>query len=213
MGNKISSDKSILSREQFLRSIGWKERELKTLLLGFANASNADFIRSEWEPRWWKSEVFFEEYSNEQLINFRDELRMLWKSPRSTAEVPADGAPAYAAWQNLKRDIPQMTLHEFVLNDWLEKDIHLNRPQWHVFWDKKGCVLSPAPLSLPSALVHAVMVFNRRLLYCRNKKCKAPYFIASKSDGLYCSPECAAPAKRAAKRKWWRHNRGADADR
>jgi hypothetical protein len=42
---------------------------------------------------------------------------------------------------------------------------------------------------------------------CRNVGCKNPYFIADKPWQKYCSPDCAAPATREAKRKWW-HARG-----
>jgi hypothetical protein len=40
---------------------------------------------------------------------------------------------------------------------------------------------------------------------CRNRDCRhSRFFIAQQRTQKYCSPECAKPAKRAAKLKWWR---------
>lgn len=43
---------------------------------------------------------------------------------------------------------------------------------------------------------------------CRNRDCRHPFFVATKRTDKYCSQECARPAKRAAKLRWWkRHGR------
>ncbi len=34
------------------------------------------------------------------------------------------------------------------------------------------------------------------------------YFDRQRRDQVYCSKACAAPMRRAAKRKWWNENRG-----
>ena len=38
---------------------------------------------------------------------------------------------------------------------------------------------------------------------CGNSACPAPYFFAQRRSQKYCSEECAAPAQREFKRKWW----------
>lgn len=44
--------------------------------------------------------------------------------------------------------------------------------------------------------------------HCGNPECPAPYFFAKKKSQRFCSEDCSAPAKREAKRRWWRENRG-----
>jgi hypothetical protein len=47
-----------------------------------------------------------------------------------------------------------------------------------------------------------------RAKHCGYEGCRNPYFIAEKRWQKYCSEECAAPANRDAKRKWWHENKG-----
>jgi hypothetical protein len=57
-----------------------------------------------------------------------------------------------------------------------------------------------------AALFH--LRHNRdRALHCPNPECPAPYFFQTKKGQKFCSPECAKPTQRAAKRKWWAENR------
>jgi hypothetical protein len=43
---------------------------------------------------------------------------------------------------------------------------------------------------------------------CANEECPARYFFASRQTQRYCSPKCAGPGKRDAKRRWWaKHGR------
>jgi hypothetical protein len=57
----------------------------------------------------------------------------------------------------------------------------------------------------------AVFYYLRRHIdharHCGNPDCPAPYFFATKKGQKYCSEECAGPAQRAAKLKWWNENR------
>jgi len=46
-----------------------------------------------------------------------------------------------------------------------------------------------------------------RMRCCVNKTCPAPYFIAKLRSQKYCGADCAAPALRASKLKWWTENR------
>jgi hypothetical protein len=49
------------------------------------------------------------------------------------------------------------------------------------------------------------------MLHCGNPLCEAPYFFRAENakKQTYCSPECADPARREAKLKWWKANRSA----
>jgi hypothetical protein len=48
----------------------------------------------------------------------------------------------------------------------------------------------------------------RRARRCLNPECPAPFFLAKKKRQIFCGEECAKPAQRESKRKWWRENRG-----
>jgi len=41
------------------------------------------------------------------------------------------------------------------------------------------------------------------LRFCANPACREPYFVARRGSQIYCSPECAKPAQKEAKIKWW----------
>ena len=41
------------------------------------------------------------------------------------------------------------------------------------------------------------------LMYCAGPSCQAPYFFRAEKRQKFCSPECADPARREAKLKWW----------
>ncbi len=43
--------------------------------------------------------------------------------------------------------------------------------------------------------------------HCAGPECAAPYFFATKKSQKYCSSECADPARRASKLRWWNENR------
>jgi hypothetical protein len=46
-----------------------------------------------------------------------------------------------------------------------------------------------------------------RAAHCKYAECPAPYFFRDKNNRKYCSPECAAPAERESKRRWWGENK------
>jgi hypothetical protein len=53
------------------------------------------------------------------------------------------------------------------------------------------------------AAVYWLQSNQKLMLYCEGPQCAAPYFIRNEKGQKYCSPECADPARRAAKLKWW----------
>lgn len=48
----------------------------------------------------------------------------------------------------------------------------------------------------------------RRLSYCENPECPAPYYFNQRRSQKYCSGVCALPSQREFKRRWWAKNRG-----
>ena len=66
----------------------------------------------------------------------------------------------------------------------------------------------PTPLE---AVFHYLGQHMEHALHCANPECPAPYFFATKKSQQYCSPECAEPARRASKLKWWNANRAGEA--
>lgn len=75
-----------------------------------------------------------------------------------------------------------------------------------------------AEVSGPRYLAPPVSPFEAALFYfqhqasrtrrCANAECAMPYFFVTKKGQRYCSPECALPAQRENKRRWWELNRG-----
>lgn len=66
----------------------------------------------------------------------------------------------------------------------------------------------PAVTPVEAALFYLQSRLAHRMLHCPNPTCAAPYFFKTKKVQKYCSPECADPARREAKRIWWNQNRG-----
>lgn len=65
----------------------------------------------------------------------------------------------------------------------------------------------PAVITPVEAAIFHLRHNRKRALHCPNPECPAPYFFATKKGQKYCSPECAKPAQREAKRKWWDEHR------
>jgi len=65
----------------------------------------------------------------------------------------------------------------------------------------------PKPKPFERAIWHLVYSIGRSRR-CQNRECPAPYFWARRRTQKFCSSICAGPAKRKAKRRWWRKNRG-----
>ena len=65
---------------------------------------------------------------------------------------------------------------------------------------------SPANVQAAAKRIGAmlqVMDNARKLHYCGNPECPAPYFLAKKSSQRFCSEVCAQAGQREAKRNWW----------
>lgn len=64
----------------------------------------------------------------------------------------------------------------------------------------------PRPEAFEAA-AYWLQVNQPLMVYCEGPTCPAPYFFRTEKGQRYCSPECAHPARRAAKLKWWNDNR------
>jgi hypothetical protein len=68
-------------------------------------------------------------------------------------------------------------------------------------------VKPPAQPSPLEAVFHYLWRNVKHALRCGNPECQIPYFFATKKSQKYCSYECAEPARRASKLRWWNENR------
>ena len=65
-------------------------------------------------------------------------------------------------------------------------------------------VLDEVPRVCPfEAAVYWLQVNQKLMLYCDGPVCPAPYSLRAEKGQKYCSPECADPARREAKLRWW----------
>lgn len=53
------------------------------------------------------------------------------------------------------------------------------------------------------AAMYWLQLNQRLMLRCGGPDCAAPYFFRTKKGQKFCSPECADPARRDAKLRWW----------
>jgi len=79
-----------------------------------------------------------------------------------------------------------------------------------VFQNATGAhLLEDVPKLCPfEASIYWLQLNQRLMLYCEGPTCPAPYFLRTEKGQKFCKPECANPARREAKRRWWHENRG-----
>lgn len=157
--------------------------------------------------RWNK---LYRRYSDEELLKRRDELRYFWHNvapsrPFTRIEdlfhhteytEPLENDYDYSGAPDRGVQLPQ-----FICEYWLRTD----RDGVRIHWPSRQ--IKANPFSLPTVLAVGCLYHSRYLRICPNSECRDRYFIAVRKDQKYCSPECAEPAKLAAKRKWWNANR------
>jgi len=140
-----------------------------------------------------KYEPSFDHYGESEILELRDELRALWTGGK---EMPPELA---AVWDAKRAAATGTLLGEFICNRWLRASggglvilFGEIQPDLH------------APLGL---LAYCAHLYGNRMHVRRNGDCPAPYFVAGRRDQQFCSAECAAPAKRAAKLRSWRKHK------
>jgi hypothetical protein len=164
------------------------------------------------------------QYSDTQLLEKRNQLRELWYqcSPVKPESEDVEYEPPpqeeeewrtkldYADFQTPDGDwIEPEPIQGQICKMWLDEE-----PQaWLIGWTNKERRIFPKEWCLPIVLAVACMEYGDRLAVCWNHdQCAAPFFIRKRSDQRYCTNECARPAQREAKRKWWKTNRGKNAE-
>lgn len=176
--------------------------DLRRLLLDLSNTSDEGLavFRRKWN---W----LYRGYKNDELLRLRNELRMLWKW---TARVDI-AEYSHDPWLLTIDDDDQLfapgsgdSAGQVICQQWLSRE----KRSILVDWTPTEKRMRANPQSLPAVLAWACVQHAEHLGLCRNLECANRYFIESRKDQRYCSPECAAPAKRAAKLRWWHQNRG-----
>jgi hypothetical protein len=83
------------------------------------------------------------------------------------------------------------------------------RPPFMTDW--KSGIIHIQISHLNQALWLILLQYSRQLGICENhtrfQDCPSPYFIKYRPNARFCSEECAATAKREAKRRWWDKHR------
>lgn len=196
------------------------KRDGAALLVDFANMNDDEIPR--FRKRWARS---YGRYTNGYLLKRRDELRLLWRKQVIQSVLPdviggrarhpdegrwldefdartsAHNRRLYSSWDardDEGKPILDTPLQEFICTEWLR----LNDVHWVVHWKKKRSIQANRR-SLPAVLTWLCVDQADRLGYCRNPDCPAPYILVRRRDQRYCSPECAGPAQREAKRRSW----------
>lgn len=71
-------------------------------------------------------------------------------------------------------------------------------------WAVGTHLLEEVPTICPfEAAVYWLQVHQRLMVYCEGPVCPAPYFFRIEKGQKFCSPDCAGPARREAKLRWW----------
>jgi hypothetical protein len=141
--------------------------------------------------------LLLDRYHSNACALYRDELRLLW---HPTQGIPEQEWRGFEDWRKTR---PTAEPGEMICNRWLQR----SEVGLLAIWEKRRRELIPSAADLPAMLVYGCLLWSDRLFYCQNSNCGAPWFIGTRRGQQYCSNECAWPAKKAAKRKWWRANR------
>ncbi len=180
-------------------SRAFKTYEPEQLLVDLANVQDGDGV-THFRTKW---NIAYRSYQDPQLLKRRDELRYLWQLAlgfQGQETEYTDGL--YGHWNAYGAGVPLD--EKFICEYWLGEE----PSGWEVRWTDQKKDIRPRLVSLPTALAWAAVVCAERLALCSNPECPAPYFLSKRCDQKYCSNECSWPAKKAAKRDWWRKHRG-----
>jgi hypothetical protein len=172
-----------------------------------------------------KWDCLYQRYTDRELLDFRDELRLLWDSVapfeltqeklrNQPVDVTVDLCSGVTAGQRALFEYwdegPSHSgdsLEKTICEMWLGQE----KSVLYVDWTPGHRRVRPDKRSLSASLTFACVHYAEHMGMCRNPDCPSRYFIASRKNQRYCSPDCASPAKKEAKLKWWRENRGTGA--
>ena len=122
--------------------------------------------------------------------------------------------PLGLTWMGVEPGMAQYVHSDERTREWFIQDIRRDFWQWLKGPSEYATPLylvSPLHLCPPNYRFEQAMAYLQRNLHlakqCANRFCATPFFLAPTAARIYCSDECAAPSKRAAKLKWWNENR------
>jgi hypothetical protein len=103
------------------------------------------------------------------------------------------------AWGNTDQRVREWKIFQLRQHFWMDttRDASLH-------YDRDDEV--PPPFAFEQAMVYFLRKAELTKV-CENDACPARYYFASRRSQKYCTDHCAAPAKRAAKLRWWNENR------
>lgn len=153
---------------------------------------------------------FYGQYPDSKLLKFRDQLCAVWGglivdlndlgTNEDELDSPLQNMGHVARFQRKElRQKGRTSLQKIVLEDWLGREKH-----WAVVeWKPSGKRISANLHCLPATLAFCAIKYGDWFRICKNPRCQARYFIAVRKHQRYCTPDCAWPAKKAAKLRWW----------
>lgn len=84
------------------------------------------------------------------------------------------------------------------------RDDSSQRARFFDTWAAGTDLLEDVPRICPfEAAVYWLQVNQKLMVYCEGPMCPAPYFFRTEKGQKFCSPECANPARRQSKLRWW----------
>ena len=194
--------------------------EYQDLLIDLANLAQGGGPSST-----WIQDGVFNHYTIEELLQRRDELRLLWHAA-SRPIVPKESTSTgirlplsktsrvlFMDWRTYAFDQP---IEAYICECWLVEGgrqwlggerTRKTDTLWAVTWESDRHEIHPRFDSLPTILAWACVRYAEHLAICQNLQCQNRYFLLRRHDQKYCSTECGNPSRKAARRKWW-HEKG-----
>jgi predicted nucleic acid-binding Zn ribbon protein len=161
-------------------------RRAEDLLTTWANLTTPDQIK---RMRRFYSDVVGSLLTDQDLLEMRDDIRLAWD-----------------AQDRRHRDWYLFLLrlnfqHNVVIRDTMAK----TEPADPFRLEARFKAI-PALTPFEAAIVHFQNAVADRAKHCSSPVCGDPYFIAVKRWQKFCSEQCAGPANRESKRKWWQEH-------
>lgn len=183
--------------------------ELRFVLLQLANMPDSGGVR--FRGLYSKHPPLYQRYSDRELLKMRDELRLVWEADAEPGKPPdlrlfrsyVEGSHMDSLQQGIAEGPREAPVQKVICDMWLRRE----RQPVAVIWTKQARKIMPVDECLPAVLAWSCVHYAGNLKICQNPDCETPYFISKRKDQKYCSGQCAAPAKREAKRRWWRTHR------
>jgi hypothetical protein len=191
-------------------------RELENFLVALVNV------------RWEKGDSRAEDDAEEVLRMYKNYFPLEFVAvsdehlaKRAREEQVVEKRYGVIASQITRQDIRSETLQKvWILTKRLRRVWNEQNPRsrdWFIFKVRDfyhGGGVDAPQLNLFEQAMEQLQKHAARARICLNRDCPAPYYLSPDFRlRTFCSPICAGPAKREAKRTWWSHHRSAAAKR